>query len=283
MATKTRRPEVLEKDEEHALAVAWLERGDLRARDRLVTAYAPLASSAAIKVARQSGVHLFEDLQQEANRVLVEILDKFDPSLGHRFGTFARWHIHSHLHRYVMDNVGPTRVATNATDKKIFQSFRKLRAKIEARTGRPLDEEGRQEIASELEVDIQAIYRMEPRVVRTDVSVDQLVRADDDESAGHGYQLVDTGPSPEAQVAVAHDRGNVREVLAEAIAELAPREMRVIHARFLLSKPVSLQQLADEFHMSRKGVQSIENRAMNSLQQALRAAGVTAEEALAYA
>jgi RNA polymerase sigma-32 factor len=283
MATKKRRcPLIIDHATEQQLAKAYLESGDVAARDRLINAYAPLASSLAIQVARQSGMHLFEDLQQEANAALVGVVDRFDPALGYRFGTFARWHILSDLRRFVMDNVGCCRVGTNAADKKVFTNFRKERAKIEAETGRPLDEDGREQIAKALKVDIEVIYRMEPRVLRSDVAVDTLITAQDDEEAGYGEQLIDTAPSPEAACAEGVDRSRVRDALAEAIDSLDGREMRIIHARYLLTKPISLQSLADEMKISRKAVQSIENRAFNRLQHALREQGISAEEALGH-
>lgn len=282
MATKTQnRPKILDAATEKQLALDWLHAGNRASRDHLINAYAPLASSLAIQVARQSGLQLFEDLQQEANAALVGVVDKFDPELGYRFGTFARWHILSDLRKYVMDHIGPCRVGTNSADKKVFSGFRKLRADIEGRTGKPLDEEGRAKIAKKLGVDIQVIYRMEPRIVRSDVSVDLLIRdQDDEERAGFGAQLVDTGPSPEAHCSDDRDRSRVREALAEAISTLTGREMRVIHARYLLAKPLSLQELGTEMGISRKSVQTIESRAFNRLQQALREHGITAREAL---
>lgn len=282
MATDTQtRPTILDFETEMGLARRWQEQRDVAARDRLIQCYAPLASSLAIKVARQSGLHLFHDLEQEAKMAMVEIVDRFDPERGYRFATFARWHILSHLRRYVMDQVGPCRVGTNAFDKKVFTNFRKLRAKIEARTGRRLDHAGRMEIAEALDVDLHVVERMEPRIVRTDMSVDAVVRDDDDENS-YGPQLADTAPSPEALIAARSDRSRVREALVEAIAELEPREMRVIHARFMLQKRISLQELGDEFGVSRKTVQTIESRAFTRLQERLQAAGITAEDALGH-
>ena len=281
MASKNRRrPLILDLETEQGLARAWQDDRCHRSRDRLINAYAPLASSLAIQVARQSGLHLFEDLQQEANAVMVEVLDRFDVERGFRFATFARWHILSHLRRYVMDHIGPTRLGTNSADKKVFTNFRKLRADIEGETGAPLDQAGRERIARTLGVDLEVIHRMEPRIIRADQEIDTFTRETEDEDGGHGDQLADQGPSPESLCAEGRDRSRVREALAEAIADLDRREMRVIHARYLLQKPVSLQQLGDEMGISRKSVQTIENRAFNRLQQALRTEGITAEEAL---
>lgn len=270
-----RRTKILERDNETELARAWLEEGDIAARDKLILAYRPLAVAIANRMARQSGVSL-DDLVQEAFIALTESVDKFDPSLGNRFGTFARWHIRGQVKRYVMDFCGPCRIGTNLADKKVFMSFRRHRAEIEMRTGRPLDDEGRAEIARRIGVNVDVVRRMEPRLVRADVSLDRL-SSEDEEDTRH-ETLADERPDPETLAIGAVDGARVGGLLRQCIAELPEREQMILKARLMSDDRVQLADLGEMFNITKERVRQIERKALKQIRRRLERAGITAAD-----
>lgn len=277
-----RRSEILERDVEMQLAEAWLERQDKKARDRLILAYRPLALTLATTIAKQSGMNV-EDLAQEAFLALTSSIDKFDPSMGNRFGTFARWHIVGELNRHVMDFFGPCRVGTNLSDKKVFMQFRKRRAEIEARTQRPLDDEGREEIAMKIGVPVEVIRRMEPRLSSHDASLDEPIGGDGDGegSMTRGQLLVDNAPSPEEQAIREMDGGRINSVLKELLSELPEREQAILRARLMGDSRIQLADLGDGLGVTKERVRQLERKALKSLRGALEEMGYSKEHFLA--
>ena len=272
------RSEILERDVEITLAKAWLEDRNYRSRNRLILAYRPLAVSLATQVARQSGMTV-EDLVQESYLALAESTDKFDPTLGHRFGTFARWHIMGQLRRHVMDFFGPCRVGTNVSDKKVFMQFRRLRAEIEARDQHPLDEAGRDEIAARIGVARSVVDRMEPRLTHYDVSLDEPLPGEDgDNTMTRSSLLVDEGPSPEQNTITHFDGGRILEILSTLISELPEREASIIRARLLSDERVQLADLGDDHGITRERVRQIERKALRQLRRSLEAMGYRSQD-----
>jgi RNA polymerase sigma-32 factor len=267
-----KRSEILDRDVERKLANDWLQNNDYKARDRIIIAYRPLALAAATEMAKASGMDV-EDLAQEAFAALTTALDKFDPELGYRFGTFARWHIQGELNRHVMDFFGPCRIGTNLSDKKVFMQFRKRRAEIEARTGRTLDEIGRQEIADEIGVPIDVVRRMEPRLSSRDPSLDEPIGDPDEGGATRGQMLVDLSPTPEEATIRDKDGRLMAGILCDVMAELSDRERAILSARLLGDKRRQLLDIGDDLGITKERVRQIERRALRHLRAAIENRG----------
>lgn len=184
MTTLKNRPrtQMLTAEEERSLLDRYLDHGDMMARERLITSYLPMATRAAQLVSRRGNVPL-EDLCQEAAIALGDAIDRFDRTKEARISTLARIYIRAALLRYVMDNNGVVRVGTNFSDKRIFMNLRRMVSEIEARTNAPLTDAGRQEIADRLDVKIEAIKRMEPRIFANDAHVSPTDSIDDEDGA----------------------------------------------------------------------------------------------------
>ena len=277
---KRRRSEILDRETELALARAWLEKGDVKARERILLAYRPLGLTMAQEVARTMGGNI-EDLAQEAFVALAESLDKFDPARGFGFGTFARWHVMGQLRRHVMDLQGPVRIGTNLSDKRVFLQFRRLRAAWEARNQRALDHEGRIELAKEMNVPLETLQRMEPRLLGADVSLDEPLLTDDEDGATRGSLLADGSPSPETLAIGQIDGRRVREILAEAIAQLPERDREILTARLLNEQKMDLHDLGARLGVTKERVRQIEQKALRALKANLEARGLGKQVLLA--
>jgi RNA polymerase sigma-32 factor len=95
--------------------------------------------------------------------------------------------------------------------------------------------------------------------------------------------LVDDTPSQERVLAENEELGNRRKALGEALAVLNDRERRIFEARRLADAPATLEDLAEEFHVSRERVRQIEVRAFEKVQKIVqhRVAAMERPEALA--
>lgn len=195
---KRKRTRMLTPAEEREMFDRYLDQGDLAARDALLLAHKPMAVKAARAFASRGTVSL-EDLCQEAYVALAQAIAKFDRSKNVRLSTFAAFYIKAGLMRYVMDSSGAVRVGTNFNDKKVFANLRRMVSEIEARTGRTITDEGRQEIADQLHVGISVIKRMEARVFDNDVSVEGFDTNREDGTSG--------GALPSSLVTAGGERG----------------------------------------------------------------------------
>ena len=168
MANSTK---MLSQEDELRYLDAYFDRGDIAARNALITAYMPMAKRAAAAFARRGHARA-EDLVQEAYLGLSQAIDKFDRSRNCRLSTLAQYYIQSALMRYAMDNHCVVRVGTNLPDKKVFQNLRRLVAEIQATNGgQPITQADRREIAAKLGVKPENVARMEPRVFANDIAV----------------------------------------------------------------------------------------------------------------
>lgn len=274
--SKTRaRTQMLTLEEEHALLDRYLDHGDMIAREKLIVSYLPLATRAAQNVARRGRVPL-EDLCQEAAIALGETIDKFDRSKNTRISTLARIYIRAALLRYVMDNNGVVRVGTNVADKKIFMNLRRMVSDIEARTGAPLTDDGRQEIADALNVKVEAIKRMEPRIFPADVGVAPTDSMDDEDG---GISLSKSGiviEGEQANVEGSIDGARVMHCIRTIIKRsYSGRDLEVIEAR--LSDDFDkhkLAALAAKYSITVERIRQIQRAGLETARAGLASQGI---------
>src|SRR3984957_13667093 len=153
---------LLTRRREFELATAWRDQGDIAALHELVRAYTRLVIAGATRF-RNYGLPI-GDLVQEGTIGLMQATARFDPDRDVRFSTYATRWIRSAMQDYVRRNWSIVRTGTTAAQKSLFFNLRRLRARIEEMSGRPLGDEGRRRIAEELQVDITEVETMEQRL-----------------------------------------------------------------------------------------------------------------------
>lgn len=275
------RAEMLSPERERALITALQATGCQKSRAALLEAYRPLAANRAYRVACQFDVEMYEDLRSEAMLALIDVLDhRFDASLNTKLGTFARHHIDAALKQYVRDNLGPTRVGTNSKDKKVFHGYRRARAEWERENGRDLDDDGRAAIAEQMDVNVSVVQRMEPRVIRQDVSVEGMQETNGQQRPAWlrtPSALMAGGPDPESATAETVDGNRIKAVLGQALAELSPLELEILQDRHMTSDQVTpLHAIGARHGSTRKRIRAVEIRALNKVRSALETAGYDA-------
>jgi len=258
---------VLERDHELDLATRWRLHGDEKALHELVRSYTRLVVAMASKF-RNYGLPL-GDLIQEGNIGLMQAANRFEPERELRFSTYATWWIRAAMQDYVLRNWSIVRTGTTAAQKSLFFNMRRLRSRIEATSERDgLTDDGRAEIAKELNVNVKDVVEMEGRLSGADSSLNAKI-GEDGESEWQNL-LADDRPNPEDVVIGMHDAQTRSKWLMDALGTLSEREQTIIRERHLKAQEtVTLEDLGKELGISKERVRQLEQRAMTKLRDSI--------------
>lgn len=263
--------DLLPREVEKELALRWRDNKDYDARARIVAAYRMMAVAWAHKAAR--GGLSIDDLEQEANIGLMAALDRFDPEMGYGFGTFARYHVISRIQIYTLENVAPLRIFNTAVTKALLSRYNRLKREIEERTGRPLGEDGRDEICERLNLAREQLDRFEMAVMPS-VSIDVGAGNSIDDDALRPTQIADPDADTERKAMGNIVNRQINSILAEIFSGMSPRDEEVVRARYLQDPASTLDELSKTLGISRERVRQIELRAMRKLAEGLRDRGI---------
>jgi RNA polymerase sigma-32 factor len=261
-----RRFPMLEPQEEYMLAKSWREHGDRDAAHRLVTSHLRLVAKIAMGY-RGYGLPISEVIS-EGNVGLMQAVKRFEPDKGFRLATYAMWWIKAAIQEYILRSWSLVKMGTTANQKKLFFNLRKAKSRISALEEGDLRPDQVQIIAKRLGVTEQDVVDMNRRL-GGDVSLNSPIREDGDSGEWQDW-LVDDSASQEARLAESEEADNRRKALGEALTVLNERERRIFEARRLADDPVTLEELADEFGVSRERVRQIEVRAFEKVQKAVK-------------
>jgi RNA polymerase sigma-32 factor len=256
-----RRYPVLSREEEHELALRYHRGKDLDAAFTLIASNLRLVVMIAREYQRASQQLL--DLIQEGNIGLMEAVKNFDPYRGVRFPSYAVWWIRAYIIRYIMNNWRMVKLGTTQAQRKLFFNLQREKERIE-REGVVA---GPKLLAQRLDVKEREVVEMEQRLSGGDVSIDQPL-ADRD-----GAALVDFLPSgeqtAEGRVADAEFKALVSEKIHEFGRTLQGKERVIFERRLLSDGPGTLQEIGDEFGISRERVRQLESRLKRRLREYL--------------
>lgn len=261
-----RRFPMLEPQEEYMLAKRWREHGDRDAAHRLVTSHLRLVAKIAMGY-RGYGLPISEVIS-EGNVGLMQAVKRFEPEKGFRLATYAMWWIKASIQEYILRSWSLVKMGTTANQKKLFFNLRKAKSKISALNEGDLRPDQVQIIAKRLGVTEQDVVDMNRRL-GGDASLNAPIR-DDGESGEWQDWLADESDSQETVLAASEELDNRRQALSQALDVLNDRERRIFEARRLADDPVTLEELAEEFGVSRERVRQIEVRAFEKVQKAVK-------------
>ncbi|HMG49436.1 MAG TPA: RNA polymerase sigma factor RpoH [Inquilinus sp.] len=264
---------MLEPQEEFMLAKAWREHGDTESAHRLVTSHLRLVAKIAMGY-RGYGLPISE-LISEGNVGMMQAVKRFDPDRGFRLATYAMWWIRAAIQEYILHSWSLVKMGTTAAQKKLFFNLRKLKGQLQAIEDGDLKPETVTKIATELSVPEQDVISMNRRLAAPDHSLNAPLRVD-----GEGeWQdwLVDERDSQEVMLADKQELGKRQQLLKDAMGHLNDRERRILTERRLRDEPTTLEDLSQEYGISRERVRQIEVRAFEKLQKAIRNAAVEAK------
>jgi RNA polymerase sigma-32 factor len=263
---RIRRFPMLQSQEEYMLAKRWREHSDPDAAQRLVISHLRFVA----KVAKgYSGYGLpISEVISEGNIGLMQAVKRFEPDKGFRLATYAMWWIKAAIQEYILRSWSLVKMGTTANQKKLFFNLRKAKSRMSAlEEGDPRPDQV-QLLAKRLGVTEQEVVDMNRRL-RGDMSLNSPM-GEEGESGERQDWLVAESASQEAQLAENEETDNRRKALGEALTVLNERERRIFEARRLADKPITLEELADEFGVSRERVRQIEGGAFEKIQEAVK-------------
>jgi len=265
---------MLEKDEEFRLAKRWAEDGDTGAAERMVTSHLRLVAKIAMGY-RGYGLPIGEVIS-EGNVGLMQAVKKFDPDKGFRLSTYAMWWIRAAIQEYVLRSWSLVKMGTTAAQKKLFFNLRRLKGEMKAIDDGDLTPDNLKKIATKLGVKEDEVTAMNRRMSRGgDTSLNVTIGGDDGSAEWQDW-LEDDAPSQEAQLGKSQEYDARMELLKDAMGDLNERERDIFTKRRLQDDPLTLEDLATIYKVSRERIRQIEARAFEKIQKAMLAAAGTA-------
>lgn len=259
---------MLEKDEEFMLAKRWREHEDPQAAERLVTSHLRLVAKMAMGY-RGYGLPIAEVIS-EGNIGLMQAVKKFDPDKGFRLATYAMWWIRASIQEYVLRTWSLVKMGTTAAQKKLFFNLRRMKQKMQAIEEGELRPDQVEEISTKLGVSETEVVNMNRRLSGPDASLN--VQIGGEEGSGEWQDwLASDEESAETTLGQSEEYDARMELLNTAMARLNDREQKIIRERRLKEDPTTLEDLAEEFGVSRERIRQIEVRAFEKLQEAMKA------------
>jgi RNA polymerase sigma-32 factor len=257
---------LLARQEEYMLAKRWREHGDRDAAHKLVTSHLRLVVKVAMGY-RGYGLPISEVIS-EGNVGLMQSVKRFEPEKGFRLATYAIWWIKAAIQEYILRSWSLVKMGTTANQKKLFFNLRKAKSRISALDEGDMRPDQVKLIAKRLGVTEQDVIDMNRRL-GGDASLNAPIREDGDSGEWMDW-LVDESASQESHLAESEQSENRHKALGQALGVLNDRERRIFEARRLADEPITLEELADEFGVSRERVRQIEVRAFEKVERGVK-------------
>jgi len=260
---------VLTAEQEYMLAKRYAEHEDPEAAAQLVTSHLRLVAKIAMGY-RGYGLPV-SDLISEGNVGLMQGVKKFEPERGFRLATYAMWWIKASIQEFILRTWSLVKMGTTAHQKKLFFNLRRMKKNLEAYEDTDLHPDDVKKIATDLGVPEQEVINMNRRMLMGgDASLNVSMRADEEGSGQWQDWLADERPLQDSVVADAEEAEVRHEMLTEAMDSLNEREKHILTERRLTDNPQTLEELSQQYDVSRERIRQIEVRAFEKLQKAMQ-------------
>ena len=254
---------ILTAEEEYMLAKRYKEHGDAEAAHKLVTSHLRLVAKIAMGY-RGYGLPV-TDLISEGNVGIMQAVKKFDPEKGFRLATYAMWWIRAQIQEYVLHSWSLVKIGTTAAQKKLFFNLRILKNQLGSIDDGSLSPENVREIANRLNVKEVEVKDMEGRLFSGDQSLN--VQIGHESNTEWQDMIVDDSEAQDKFFEKKDEYLHRKKLFNEALKILNPREKEIIKLRRLRDKPKKLEELSQQFNISRERVRQIEEKAIEKLQK----------------
>jgi len=257
---------VLTAEQEYMLAKRYSEHQDPDAAKQLVTSHLRLVAKIAMGY-RGYGLPVSE-LIAEGNIGLMQGVKKFEPDRGFRLATYAMWWIKASMQEFILRSWSLVKMGTTAAQKKLFFNLRRMKKNLDAYEDSDLHPDDVKAIATKLGVSETEVVNMNRRMM---MGGDASLNVSFNEEGEGQWQdmLQDDRPLQDETVADLEEAGMRHALLTEALGSLNERERHILTQRRLIDEPQTLEELSQEYQVSRERVRQIEVRAFEKLQKAM--------------
>jgi RNA polymerase sigma-32 factor len=249
---------LLTKEEEHQLAVNYRESKDKDAAYRLVTSNLRLVVKIALEFHRAWVMNLL-DLIQEGNIGLMQAVKKFDPYQGVRLSSYASFWIRAYILRFILDNWRLVKIGTTQAQRKLFFNLQKEKAKLEE-LGYAAEPK---QIAEAMGVKEKEVIQMDQRMSSWEASLDSPIKGDTERS------LMDFLPAKEDSIEKNLAKNEIQSLVATKLNEfkktIKDKELYLFENRILTEKPATLQEIGDNYGITRERARQIEERLLRKI------------------
>jgi len=261
---------LLSRKEEQALATRVHEGNDRAAAQKLVLSNLRLVVKIAMEYKRVWTNLL--DLIQEGNVGLLQAVRRFDPQRGVKLSSYSAYWIRAYILKYLIDNIRTVRVGSSRAERKLFFALNRAKRELEREGFKPEP----LLLAERLDVKPEEVESMERRLSQSDLSLDAPISDDSGASTLGDLQPTD-GESVETLVSDNEIRTSFRQH-AEAFGKnLDEREQQILWERLLADEPRTLQDIGEQFGLTRERVRQIEKKLIQRLGDYMRAHAVDFE------
>ncbi|MFQ5588033.1 MAG: RNA polymerase factor sigma-32 [Nitrospiria bacterium] len=252
----------LSREEEHALAVRFREKGDLDAVTQLILSHLRLSVSIALEYKRLPFNTM--DLIQEGNVGLMQAVKKYDPYKNARVATYAAWWIRAYILKYILQNWRLVRIGTTEVQRKLFFRLSKEREALEKRgmVATP------KLLADQLEVKEKEVIEMTQRLEGHEVSLSMPVG--DNEESAYGDLLPSHQEGTEESLGKKQLKSLFHQKLRAFSKRLNTREIEILSERILSEPPKTLDTFAQRYEISKERVRQIEANLLKKLKKYMK-------------
>ena len=256
---------MLTSEEEFMLAKAWVDHDDRKSAHRLVTSHLRLAAKIALGY-RGYGLPINE-VVSEANVGLMQAVKRFDPDKGFRLATYAMWWIKASIQEYILRSWSLVKMGTTSAQKKLFFNLRKAKNRIGVMEDGELHPDNVKSIAENLNVSQDEVISMNRRMGGGDASLNVLVNTNNEGTLEWQDWIEDEDSDHASKFADKQELDSRRILLKSALTTLNQRECEILTKRKLIDDPLTLEELSNEYNVSRERIRQIEVRAFEKLQK----------------
>lgn len=261
---EVQRHNLLTPEEEKELTRKYVETGDVQTAARLVTANLRLVVKLAYEYRR--AYKNIMDLIQEGNIGLMQAVKRYDPYRGVKLSSYAAWWIRAYILRFILNNWRLVKLGTTQAQRKLFFNLNKEKAKLAAMGIEPTPDE----IAKRLGVDEKEVIDMDRRLASGEASLDAPVGDTDGRAVSRIELMPSGGAGPEASFERSELGAMVQERLSSFRETLDGKDAIIFDKRMVAEDPLTLQELGDEFGISRERVRQLEARLTMKLRTFLK-------------
>lgn len=249
---------LLSQEEEHQLAVKYQDDHDKEAAYKLITSNLRLVVKIALEFHRAWTMNIL-DLIQEGNIGLMQALKKFDPYHGIKLSSYASFWIRAYILRFILDNWRLVKIGTTQAQRKLFFNLKKEKAKLEA-LGYAAEPK---QLAEAIGVKEKEVIQMDQRMSSWEASLDTPLRGDDERS------LMDVLPEKEERIDKTLAKREMAALVSKKLEEfkksLKNKELYLYEHRLLAENPATLQEIGDNYGITRERARQIEEKLLRKI------------------